>query len=42
MWFQHGSYHSRDYTTHHPSASLHHYHFNQVITLTIFVDAGFS
>jgi hypothetical protein len=42
MWLQHTSYHPASYVAHHPSASLHHYHFNQVITLTVFIDAGYS
>jgi hypothetical protein len=42
MWYQHTPYLADSYTTHNPSPSLHHFHFTEVITLTIFVAAAAS
>jgi hypothetical protein len=42
MWYQHASADAGDYAIHHPSASLHHFHFSQVITLTVLVESGAS
>jgi|tagenome__1003787_1003787.scaffolds.fasta_scaffold18021250_2 hypothetical protein len=41
MWYQHASYHAAAYATHHPS-SFHHFHFNEVVTLTVLVESGAS
>ncbi len=41
MWYQHASYHAGAYTTHHPSL-FHHFHFNEVVTLTVLVESGAS
>jgi len=42
MWYQHASYHAGAYATHHPSPAFHHFHFNEVVTLTVLVESGAS
>jgi hypothetical protein len=42
MWYEHAPYLPESSSIHHPSPSLHHIHFTEVITLTVFVAASVS
>jgi hypothetical protein len=42
MWYQHAAHHFGSYAIHHPSPSLHHFEFSEVITLTVLVQSQSS